>query len=370
MQIDWGHFGSLTYREHRRKLYALAVIESYSRMLYVEFTHSQKQESLHQGLLNAFKYFGGCPEEVLVDNMMTAVVERDRTLVRFNESFLDFLRPLKIYPVACNVRAPHEKGKVENAIKYIRQNFWPLRIFTDLGDVRTQIIKWLDTVANIRSHQTTGQRPADRFKKVSLRPLPDFLPDCREILPVTVHKDFAVRFDCNTYTTPPWLIGKKLILKADNDTVTIYHMQKEIASHKRCWQKKKRIENPSHVEQVKKMKKRLWEDKQIAAFVSLGQDARDYLDALIKARQPVKKNVTKLLSLKDEYGTPSLILAIQRALDYKAYGSDYINNILYQEMTPQHSHQPVKLRNNNLNNIRLEEPLLADYDAFIKKERI
>lgn len=61
MQIDWDHFGSLTYGKAVRKLYALAVIESYSRMLYVEFTHSQKQEVLHQGLLNAFRFFNGTP---------------------------------------------------------------------------------------------------------------------------------------------------------------------------------------------------------------------------------------------------------------------------------------------------------------------
>jgi transposase len=57
IQIDWGHFGALTYGKAVRKLYALAVIESYSRMLYVEFTHSQKQEALHQGLINAFRFF-------------------------------------------------------------------------------------------------------------------------------------------------------------------------------------------------------------------------------------------------------------------------------------------------------------------------
>ena len=59
MQIDWGHFGSLAYGSSLRKLYALAVIESYSRMLYVCFTHSQKQAALHQCLIQAFQFFGG-----------------------------------------------------------------------------------------------------------------------------------------------------------------------------------------------------------------------------------------------------------------------------------------------------------------------
>ena len=68
--------------------------------------------------------------------------------------------------------------------------------------------------ANVRIHQTTGERPIERFQRVSLRPLPELLPDCRETLTVLVHKDFAVRFDANAYSTPPWTVGKKVVLKA------------------------------------------------------------------------------------------------------------------------------------------------------------
>ena len=117
------------------------------------------------------------------------------------------------------------------------------------------------------------------------------------------------------------------------------------------------------------MKKKLWQDRQIVAFSSLGQKARDYLNALTEARQPIKKNVSRLLSLKDEYGTPSLLYAIKKALAHKAYGADYIENILYQEMTPKNHHQPVKLKDQTLNQIRLTEPSLADYDAHILKRR-
>ena len=140
MQVDWGHFESLSYGKTKRKLNALAVVESHSRMLYVAFTHSQKQEAFHQGLLDAFRFFGGSPAEIVVDNMMTAVTERLGSMVRFNAAFLDFLRPFCITPVACNVRSPHEKGKVENAIKYLRYNFWPLRTFENLGDVQSQAL--------------------------------------------------------------------------------------------------------------------------------------------------------------------------------------------------------------------------------------
>ncbi|GMQ79840.1 MAG: hypothetical protein BMS9Abin03_282 [Thermodesulfobacteriota bacterium] len=369
MQIDWGHFGALSCGETKRKLYALAVIESHSRMIYVEFTHSQKQETLHQCLLNAFKFFGGSPGEIVVDNMLTAVIERQGRLIRFNEAFLDFLRPFSITPKACNVRAPHEKGKIERIIQYLKQNFWPLRKFNFLGDVQEQAIKWLNEEANVRVHQTTGQRPVERFCKESLKPLPEFMPDCRETMTLLVHKDFSLRFDGNCYTTPPWTIGKRLILKANQNQVTIYWKQNVVAVHERCWDRRQRIELPQHKEMVKKIQKKLWQDRHIAAFASLGPIARDYLDALSTANQPIRKNVDILLRLKDQYGAHSLLAVIEKAIKHKAYGAEYVENILYQEMTPKNVYPPVRLKQEALNSIKLMEPNLAEYDSLVLQRR-
>ena len=270
IQIDWGHFGSLVYGNSSRKLYALAIIESHSRMLYVVFTHSQKQETLHRCLVEAFRYFGGTPKEVVVDNMLTAVTERVGSMVRFNESFLDFLRHFSIVPVACNIRSPFEKGKVENSIKYLRNNFWPLRTFNDLEDVNCQVLGWLENIANQRLHQTTGDKPNIRFVKEALRPLPDPLPDFRETETLKVYKDFGIRFDANIYTVPPRLVGKNVTLKADSRTVFVYYKEKLVTTHVRSWNKKLRIELPSHNEQIRKLKKKVRMDKQIMIFMSLG----------------------------------------------------------------------------------------------------
>lgn len=369
LQVDWGHFDALSYGATKRKLYALAVIESYSRMLYVQFTHSQRQEVLHQALLNAFRFFGTSPEEVVVDNMLTAVTERWGRVIRFNDAFLDFLRPFKITPVACNIRSPQEKGKIERSIQYIRQNFWPARTFTDLMDVQNQVNQWRDTVANVRIHQTTGEKPQDRFAKIIPRPLPEGLPDCRETETVLVHKDFAVIFDGNQYTAPPWTVGKHLILKADFNTVTLYHLQKQVTAHFRSWERKGRIELPSHREQVKKLQNKLWRQRDIALLSSLCPEAVDYLSAIAEARQPVQKTAAILLTLKDKYGEEALICAVRKAIAHKAYGAEYIRNILHQQSTPKKQHPPVKLKNEELNNLRLAAPSLAEYDAYILKRR-
>lgn len=367
IQIDWGHFPSLTYGADRRKLYALVVVEGYSRMLYVYFSHSQKQASLHQGLLEAFAYFNGVSKEIVVDNMLTAVTERVGTVIRFNEAFLEFLGKFGIHPCACTIRAPYEKGKVENAVKYLRQNFWPLRDVTTLNDAQEQVRQWLDNVANVRKHATTGQRPVDR--RQGLRPLPELLPDCRETASLKVHKDFGVRFDANVYTVPPWAIGKQVTLKADNRLVSIYLKEKLIVCHQRSWQRQQRLEIPSHREQVKKIRKRLLQDRQVIVFLSVGEVALQYLNRLSELRLSIKKNITSLLRLRDEFGDTSLIYGLQKSLEKNVIGADYVRNILYQEMTPITSHLPVTLKQEELNTIRLTTPALAEYDAIAIKRR-
>ena len=369
-QVDWGHFGALIYGNTARKLSCLAVVEGHSRLLYLEFTHSQRQETLHQCLLNAFHFFQGTPRELVHDNMLTAVVERQGPLVRFNDHFLAFLRPFKITPIACNVRQPQEKGKVEKgAIHYIRHNFWPLRTFRDLPDLQRQANEWRDQVANARIHSTTGQRPIDRFDPSAMHPLPELLPDCRDTVQAKVHTDFCVHFDGNTYTVPPWLIGKTLTVKADHYQLTCYLKDKVVATHPRCWQRKQRLELPQHREMAHKHHRRSWHSQEVAAFLSLGEVAKTYLERLARTQQPLTKSVKKLLTLKDEYGAHALIEAMQRALHHQAIGVHYIENILYQEMTPQRQHPPVRLKQAHLNHIRLEEPSLADYDAFVSRRK-
>lgn len=369
-QVDWGHFGSITYGNTARKLYCLALVECHSRMLYLEFTHSQKQDTLHRCMLNAFRFLGGSPRKLVHDNMLTAVLERDGPLIRFNEAFLAFLRPLKTVPQACNVRQAHEKGKVEKgAIHYIRHNFWPLRSFKDLSDVQTQADSWRDNVANVRVHETTGEPPIERFQLKAMQPLPDPLPDYRDTEVLKVHTDFSVRFDANNYTVPPWTISKKVVVKADHHTLTIYFKDKPIAKHKRSWERRNRIELPEHREAARKHKQKHWLSQEVAAFISLGEEAKLYLGCLASTHQPLKKNIRKLLILKNEYGAHSLIEAIKRATSYRAYGADYIENILFQEMTPSTQYPPVKLKQEELNRIQLEEPQLAEYDALVIKRR-
>jgi hypothetical protein len=93
------------------------------------------------------------------------------------------------------------KGKVERAIGYARQSFWPLREFTDLHDVNRQVRQWLAEVANQRLHRETRERPLDRFQANALRPLPVIPYHYRDKVEALVYKDLRLHFDGNRLTT-------------------------------------------------------------------------------------------------------------------------------------------------------------------------
>lgn len=367
-QTDWGHCGALASGDTSRKLYCLAVIACHSRLLSLAFTHSQRQDTLPRCLLHAFHFFQGTPKELVHDTMLTAVIERQGPLGRVNEHLLEFLRPFHLTPVACNVAQPQAKGKVEKgAIHYLRHNFWPLRTFRDLSDLQAQANQWRDPIATGRLHNPTGQRPSERFDPKARRVLPALLPDCRDQAPAKVHTDFSMRFDGNPSTVPPWLMGKTVTVKADHHQVTCYFQDKAVATHLRTWQRTQRIELPPHREAAHKRHRRHWSSQEVAAFISLGEVAKRYLEHLATTHEPLTSSVTKLLALKDDYGAQALLDAMQRATLHQAYGAHYIENILSQEMTPQRQHAPVRLKQAHLNQIRLEEPSLEVYDAFVIK---
>ena len=168
--IDWGHFGALTYNGASRKLYAFCLVEATAAGCIWNSLTARRFETFVRCHIHAFDDFGGCARELWFDNLATAVAEHEGNLVRFNPRFLGFAREYGFIPRACHVAAAWEKGKVERAIGYVRQNFWPLRTFTDLADVNAQARHWVRDIANQRKHRETGQAPAERFQQEFLRP--------------------------------------------------------------------------------------------------------------------------------------------------------------------------------------------------------
>src|SRR5215831_1162689 len=368
--VDWGHFGALVYNGATRKLYAFCLVEAHSRKMYLEFTHSQTFETFVRCHIHAFQSFGGVSREIWFDNLATAVAEHDGNLVRFNPRFLAFARECSFIPRACHVRAPWEKGKVERAIGYVRQNFWPLRSFTDLADVNAQARHWLKEVANQRQHRETGQKPEERFQPESLRALPALLPDYRDAVEALVYKDIRLSFDGNRYCVPPRYVGSKLTVKGDSSSVTIYDQHHEVASYARSWQRGQTLGAERFEKEIRAQMaaaERSAAQQRLVAL--LGPAAHEYLERMADTDRALSRQVRELFALVREYGPEAVAVAITKAHAARAFGADYVANILRQQQQRREVQPPLQLRDPALNELATDPLSLAEYDAFILRSR-
>jgi transposase len=370
-EVDWGHFGTLDYSGDKRKLYAFALVEAHSRMLYLEFTHSQSFETFVRCHMHAFTALGGAAREIAYDNLATAVAEHDGRLVRFLPRFLAFAREYSFYPKACNVAAGWEKGKVERAIGYARQSFWPLREFTDLHDVNRQSRQWLSEIANQRLHRETRERPIDRFQADALRPLPVIPYDHRDTVEALVHKDLRLHFDGNRYCVPHRYVGRRLTLKADSSSVTIYDRVNEIVSYPRCWRRGQTLGADRFEAELADLrpaaKRSRAQQRFFAVLDGLCSQAmlEAYLRDIADTDRALSRQLVELLELIRQYGPEPVADAIEKASAARAFGADYIANILRQQQSPRNAQPPLRLRDPLLNDLVTDPLSLLEYDAFI-----
>lgn len=370
-EVDWGHFGVLDYSGDKRKLYAFALVDAHSRMLYLEFTHSQTFETFVRCHVHAFTTLSGVAREIAYDNLATAVAEHDGRLVRFLPRFLAFAREYGFYPKACNLAAGWEKGKVERAIGYARQSFWPLREFTDLHDVNRQARQWLAEVANQRLHRETRERPIDRFQASALRPLPVIPYDYRDKSEALVYKDLRLHFDGNRYCVPPRFVGRRLTLKADSSSVTIYNRVNEIVSYPRSWRRGQTFgadRFAADLAQLRPAARRSRAQHRLFAVLD-GYCSQAMLEAYLRdmadTDRALSRQLTELLELVRQYGPEPVADAIEKAARHRAFGADYVANILRQQQSPREVQPPLRLRDPRLNDLATDPLSLLEYDAFI-----
>ena len=176
-QIDFGEFGRIVMDEKRRKLYAFSYLLGYSRKRYAEFVVDIGTQSLEQLHLNAFRYTGGIPDECLYDNRKQVVLDRSTKAGEstFNPEFLRFSEYYGFTLRLCWPYRPQTKGKIENTIKYVRNDFFKGREFSSLQDLNAQALAWLEKVNN-QIHDTTGRIPNEMAKEEPLSPV-DAIPE-------------------------------------------------------------------------------------------------------------------------------------------------------------------------------------------------
>jgi transposase len=141
-QVDWAHFGYVMVGRAKRALSCFVITLSFSRALYLEFFFDQTMENFLRGHVHAFQAWSGQPRVILYDNLKSAVLERRGNQILFHPRLLELSAHYHFAPRPCQVRAGNQKGRVERAIRYVRDSFWAGRTFTTLAECNRQALLW------------------------------------------------------------------------------------------------------------------------------------------------------------------------------------------------------------------------------------
>jgi len=106
--------------------------------------------SFLRGHVDALAFFHGCPRVLLYDNLKSAVLERVGDAIRFHPTLVELSKHYRFEPRPVAVARGNEKGRVERAIRYVRDSFFAARTWTSLEDLNAQALAWSIGVAGDR----------------------------------------------------------------------------------------------------------------------------------------------------------------------------------------------------------------------------
>ncbi len=332
-QVDWGSYGSVNVGNTKRRLSFFVMVLCYSRMIYVEFTLSQTMEHFLGCHKNAFDFFGGCPEKVMVDNLKSAVLKRVYGAEPvYNPKYMAFANSFDFEIVPCGVAKGNEKGRVENGVGYVKKNFLRGLEIPNFEAINPAVKNWMDTIANVRIHGETKKRPVDLYKeeKKSLKPLPANSYDIANISQVRASRQFRITVDTNRYSVPAEYSGQRLTLKLYPDRICIYEKEKLIARHARNYGRHQDFEDPDHPKQLLLQRRKARDNKILMRFLALSPVSTEYYKNLEQRRLNPIVHIRKIVALSEIYGRDDVSRALEDAFTFQAFSSEYIENLLEQ----------------------------------------
>lgn len=333
-QVDWGIYKTIEVGATRRKLNFFVMVLCHSRMLYVAFSLAQSMEHFLACHQQAFEFFGGVPENIMIDNLKTGILQHKTGHdIVFNPKYLDFSQHYGFSIKACGVRKGNEKGRVENAVGYVKKNFLNGLELTQFDALNPAVKSWMDEIANVRIHGETRKKPVDCLAEdlAAMRPVNSNIYDIARIESARSTKLFRVSLDSNRYSVPAEYASQPLTLKIYPQRLCIYHHEKLIARHVRSFDRHQDIEDPDHPKELLRQRRRSKEQKLFQRFIALSPKAGDYYQQMEHKRLNARIHVRKIVGLSEIYGTEAVARAMEDAFVYEAFSSEYISNLLEQQ---------------------------------------
>ena len=307
-----------------------------SNYTYVEAQASQNLPNWIGGHVRMFNFFGGVPEVVVPDNLKAGVTKPNRYEPDLNPTYHEFAKHYNVAVVPARVRKPQDKAKVETAVQIAER--WILarlrdQQFFSIAELNAAIAP-LSAELNERTMQHLDASRAELFKSLDqpvLKPLPAQPYEYAEWKRVKVHIDYHVQFDQRFYSVPYKLRGKRVDVRATENTIEVYHDNKRVASHKRLRRKGffatiREHMPPQHQAMAD------WSPERFLSWAGeIGNQTQTLIAAVLERRphpQQAYRSCLGILGLAKKVGNARLEAASQRALAAKLYSYRGVRNIL------------------------------------------
>jgi len=306
----------------------------FSRHMYAEIVTDQKVATWLACHRRAFAFFNGVAAKMIIDNPKCAITRACYTDPDVQRSYGELAEGYGFLISPCPVRDPQKKGRVESGVKYVKNNFVPLRTFRTLADANEQLVRWLLERAGNRIHGTTRRRPLEMFaetEKHFLKPLPDVPVELAVWTRVKVHGNCHVQFEKAYYSAPFRLVHQELMLKATDTTVKLYRDVKLVATHPRLKRAGQRSTVDCHMPPqalAYKMQDPQWCLTQAEA---VGPDCHRLVRRLFAHKVLDNLRAAQgVIGLGKKYGTARLEAACRRALHFDNVKYRTVKSILHQ----------------------------------------
>lgn len=372
-QVDWAHFGKLQIGRAQRTLWGFVLVLSYSRRIVLRFFPGAAMPFFIRGHVEAFAEIGGVPRVVLYDNLKSAVIERKGDVIRFHPTLLGLSTHYRYEPRPVAVARGNEKGRVERAIRYIRDAFFEAREFVDLADLNRQALEWTHTHAMDRSwveDRNRTVREAYEEERAALLALPDEPFPAFERVEVEIGKTPYGRFDLNDYSVPHDRTQRTLVAFADLDTVRFMDGNDTVASHARSWDRGQQIEQPEHIQRLVEEKHRAREHRGLDRVTRAASSAKRFIAIIAERGGNVGNTTSRLLNLLDEVGAAELEEALVEALEKDAIHVGAVRQIVDRRRSQRGLPPPVSIPVTRGEHAELvvTPHALATYDALKEED--
>lgn len=369
-QVDWGHFGHVQIGKAKRPLMAFVMVLSWSRQIFLNFYLNQRMESFLRGHVAAFDFFGGLPKVLLYDNLKSAVLERRGDAIRFHPTLLDLSAHYRFEPRPVAVARGNEKGRVERAIRYVRDSFFAGRQWHDLEDLNTQAKHWcLGQSAHRLCPEDRSMTVQQAFEQEQpqLIALPEHPFPTDERMDLSVGKTPYIRFDLNDYSIPHTRVRQTLSVLASLDTVRVLDAGQVIAHHRRSYGKAEQIEQADHIDALLASKHQARYHRGQDRLAHAAPSSRELLLQGAQRGNSLNSLISQCLELLGDYGASELELAITEALQQNVPHPNAVRQVLERRREQRHQPSPVTVvfaQQEKANAVVVRPGSLAAYDQL------